>query len=68
MEVNDQLHAPPLYPQGKSPWYPLDKRLGGPQRRSESGGGILIVIFFKREDEKINLKLIVVNISRVHSS
>jgi hypothetical protein len=19
----------PLYPQGKSPWYPLDKRLGG---------------------------------------
>jgi hypothetical protein len=24
----------PLYPQGKSPWYPLDRRLGGPQRRS----------------------------------
>jgi hypothetical protein len=23
----------PLYPQGKSPWYPLDRRLGGPQRR-----------------------------------
>jgi hypothetical protein len=21
----------PLYPQGKSPWYPLDRRLGGPQ-------------------------------------
>jgi hypothetical protein len=20
----------PLYPQGKSPWYPLDRRLGGP--------------------------------------
>jgi hypothetical protein len=24
----------PLYPQGKSPWYPLDRRLGGPQSRS----------------------------------
>jgi len=22
----------PLYSQGKSPWYPLDRRLGGPQR------------------------------------
>jgi hypothetical protein len=20
-----------LYPQGKSPWYPLDRRLGGPR-------------------------------------
>jgi hypothetical protein len=28
----------PLYPQGKSPWYPLDRRLGGPQNRSGSGG------------------------------
>jgi hypothetical protein len=27
-----------LYPQGKSPWYPLDRRLGGPQSRSERGG------------------------------
>jgi hypothetical protein len=24
----------PLYPQGKSPWYPLDRRLGGLQSRS----------------------------------
>jgi hypothetical protein len=24
----------PLYPQGKSPWYPLNRRLGGPQSRS----------------------------------
>jgi hypothetical protein len=24
--------------QGKSPWYPLDMRLGGPQSRSERGG------------------------------
>jgi hypothetical protein len=28
----------PLYPQGKSPCYPLDRRLGGPQSRSERGG------------------------------
>jgi hypothetical protein len=28
----------PLYPQGKSPWYPLDRRLGGSQSRSGRGG------------------------------
>jgi hypothetical protein len=28
----------PLYPQGKNPWYPLDRRVGGPQSRSERGG------------------------------
>jgi hypothetical protein len=27
-----------LYPQGKSPCYPLDRRLRGPQSRSASGG------------------------------
>jgi hypothetical protein len=27
-----------LYPQGKSPWYPLDRSLGGPQSRSGRGG------------------------------
>jgi hypothetical protein len=27
----------PLYLQGKSPWYPLDRRLGEPQSRSERG-------------------------------
>jgi hypothetical protein len=25
MEVNGQLHAPAALPQGKSPWYPLDR-------------------------------------------
>jgi hypothetical protein len=24
----------PLYSHGKSPWYPLDRRLGGPQNRT----------------------------------
>jgi len=28
----------PLYPQGKSSWCPLDKRLGGPQNRRGRGG------------------------------
>jgi hypothetical protein len=28
----------PLYPQGKSRRYPLDRRLGGPQSRSGRGG------------------------------
>jgi hypothetical protein len=28
----------PLYPQGKSPWYPLDRRLGKPQSQSGHGG------------------------------
>jgi hypothetical protein len=28
----------PLYPQGRSPWYPLDRKLGGPQSRSGRGG------------------------------
>jgi hypothetical protein len=27
-----------LYPQGKSPWHPLDRRLGGPQSWSGHGG------------------------------
>jgi hypothetical protein len=27
----------PLYPQGKIPWYPLNRRLGGPQSRSGHG-------------------------------
>jgi hypothetical protein len=28
----------PLYYQGKNPWYPLDRKLGGPQTRSGGGG------------------------------
>jgi hypothetical protein len=28
----------PLYPRGKSPCYPLDTRLGGPQSRSRRNG------------------------------
>jgi hypothetical protein len=27
-----------LYPQGKNTWYPLDRRLNGPQSRSGNGG------------------------------
>jgi hypothetical protein len=38
MEVSGQLHAPAALPQEKSPWYQLDRRLGGPQTRSGRGG------------------------------
>jgi hypothetical protein len=38
MEVSGQLHAPAADSQGKSPWYPLDTRLGGTKSRSGRGG------------------------------
>jgi hypothetical protein len=38
MEVSGHLHLRPPYPQGKSPCYPLDRRLGWPQSRSGRGG------------------------------
>jgi hypothetical protein len=38
MEVSGQLHVPADYGQGKIPYYPLDRRLGGPQSRSGRGG------------------------------
>jgi len=31
MGVSGQLHGPAALPRGKSPWYLLDSRLGGPQ-------------------------------------
>jgi hypothetical protein len=34
MEVSGRIHAQAAYPRGKSPQYPLDRRLGGPQSRS----------------------------------
>jgi hypothetical protein len=33
-----QFHAPASFPQGKTPWYPLYRRVGGPQSRSGNGG------------------------------
>jgi hypothetical protein len=38
MEVSGQLHALAVYRRGKSPRYPLDRRLPGPQSRSGCGG------------------------------
>jgi hypothetical protein len=37
--VSGQLQAPAALTPGKSPSYPLDRRLGGPQSRSGRGGG-----------------------------
>jgi hypothetical protein len=38
MEVSGQRHAPAALPTGKEPWYPSDRRVGEPQRRSGRGG------------------------------
>jgi hypothetical protein len=38
VEVRGQLHAPAVLPAAKEPRYPLDRRLGGPQRQSGRGG------------------------------
>jgi hypothetical protein len=38
MEVSGQLHAPAALLHGKNPWYPLSRRLGGPQSLSGRGG------------------------------
>jgi hypothetical protein len=38
MEVSVSFTPRPLYPQGNITWYPLDRRLGGPQSRSGRGG------------------------------
>jgi hypothetical protein len=37
MEMSSQLNAPAPLPPGKSLWYPLDRRLGGPKSQSERG-------------------------------
>jgi hypothetical protein len=38
MEVRCQLHAPAALPPGNRTRYPLERRLGGPQRRSARRG------------------------------
>jgi len=38
MEMSGQPRAPAALRQGRNPWYPLDRRLGGPQNRSGHGG------------------------------
>jgi hypothetical protein len=38
MEMSGRIHAPAALPEGKSLWYPLDRRPGGPQSQSGRGG------------------------------
>jgi len=38
MEVSGQLHAPVVLPPGKSPWYLMDRRLGGHHSQSGHSG------------------------------
>jgi hypothetical protein len=54
--VSGQLHSPAALPQGKSPLYPLDRRLGGPQSWSGRCGFLVTssfrchIISFKGHD------------------
>jgi hypothetical protein len=43
LEVSGQLHAPAALPRGKSPPYPLDRRVGGPNDRSGRHGEVKIL-------------------------
>jgi hypothetical protein len=38
MQVSGHLYIPAALPQRKSPWYPLDRRLGWPQSQFGCGG------------------------------
>jgi hypothetical protein len=38
VKVICQFRARPLYPQGKNPWRPFGRRVGGPRSRSGHGG------------------------------
>jgi len=38
MDLSGHFTHRPLYPQGKNPTYPFDRRSGGPQSRSGRGG------------------------------
>jgi hypothetical protein len=40
MVISGQIHAPAALPRGKSPLYPLYRRLGGPQSRSGRYGEV----------------------------
>jgi hypothetical protein len=45
--VSGQVQAPAALPQGKSPKYPLDKRLGGPLSRSGRYGVEQIIVLVR---------------------
>jgi len=53
MEVSGQLHAPAALPP-VSPWYPLDRRLGGPQSCSGSAWSYICL----REDTFVTFSLL----------
>jgi hypothetical protein len=47
----------PPYPQGKNSWYPLDRRLGGPQSRYGRGGEEKNSYLYMKNAKKIFLCL-----------
>jgi hypothetical protein len=54
MEVSGQLHAPAALPPGKILWYPLDRRLGRPQRN------IIFPLFLRDKLGYINFRSVLV--------
>jgi len=54
MEASGQLNAPAALPQGRSPCYPLNRRLGGLQSRSGLDGEPLII---QPLDQRYNTEL-----------
>jgi hypothetical protein len=44
MDVSSQLHASAALAKGKSPWYPLDRRLDGPKCRPGRSGEEKIIL------------------------
>jgi hypothetical protein len=59
----------PLYPQVKSPWYPLDRRLGGPQSWSGHGGDDIIfhgLLFSTLDLEHYIVRMYIQKTGKVH--
>jgi hypothetical protein len=60
VEVGGQLHTLATLPQEKSPWYPLDRRLDGPQSQSGHGGEE------KNSQTLLGLKLLIIQPAAQH--
>jgi hypothetical protein len=60
MEVSGQLHARPLYPQGKSPLYALDRRLliGGAITNSLTAVALLLLRVVNKASKSVVGRLV----------
>jgi hypothetical protein len=53
MEVSDPLYATPLYPRGRSPRYPLERRLDGPR------AGLDAAVAKRKKSHVIQLRFVI---------